>query len=85
VRHGWPEVSGRVQDARMAEKDFDGKVIVVTGSSRGIGKGLATYLGRLGASRTVLAGVECVSTTNCTAVGEFAANSNPFTLVEHYS
>jgi hypothetical protein len=38
-----------------------------------------------GASRTVLAGVDCVSTTNCTAVGEFAANSNPFTLVEHYS
>ena len=38
-----------------------------------------------GASRTELGGVDCVSPTNCTAVGEFAANSNPFTLVEHYS
>ncbi len=34
----------------MTAGGLDGKVIVVTGSSRGIGKGLATYLGREGAS-----------------------------------
>ena len=44
---------------------FDGKVIVVTGASRGIGKGLATYLGRLGAS------VVCAARTIDANRGEF--------------
>ena len=49
----------------MTDKEFDGKVIVVTGSSRGIGKGLATYLGRLGAS------VVCAARTVEKDAGEF--------------
>jgi citronellol/citronellal dehydrogenase len=49
----------------MATGAFDGKVIVVTGSSRGIGKGLATYLGRLGAS------VVCAARTVQGATAEF--------------
>lgn len=49
----------------MTAGEFDGKVIVVTGSSRGIGKGLATYLGRLGAS------VVCAARTVEKDTGEF--------------
>jgi NAD(P)-dependent dehydrogenase (short-subunit alcohol dehydrogenase family) len=49
----------------MTTPEFDGKVIVVTGSSRGIGKGLATYLGRQGAS------VVCAARTVEANTGEF--------------
>ncbi len=49
----------------MAARAFDGKVIIVTGSSRGIGKGLATYLGRKGAS------VVCAARTVEANTGEF--------------
>ncbi len=49
----------------MATPELDGKVIVVTGSSRGIGKGLATYLGRQGAS------VVCAARTVEANTGEF--------------
>ena len=49
----------------MTTGEFDGKVIVVTGSSRGIGKGLATYLGRQGAS------IVCAARTVAGATGEF--------------
>jgi NAD(P)-dependent dehydrogenase (short-subunit alcohol dehydrogenase family) len=49
----------------MTTPEFDGKVIVVTGSSRGIGKGLATYLGRQGAS------VVCAARTVEKGTGEF--------------
>jgi NAD(P)-dependent dehydrogenase (short-subunit alcohol dehydrogenase family) len=49
----------------MTTPEFDGKVIVVTGSSRGIGKGLATYLGRQGAS------VVCAARTVEPNTGEF--------------
>ncbi len=44
---------------------LDGKVIVVTGASRGIGKGLATYLGRQGAS------IVCAARTVEGSSGEF--------------
>src|SRR5258708_16750840 len=49
----------------MTTSALDGKVIVVTGSSRGIGKGLATYLGRQGAS------IVCAARTVEGATGEF--------------
>jgi NAD(P)-dependent dehydrogenase (short-subunit alcohol dehydrogenase family) len=49
----------------MTTPDFSGKVIVVTGSSRGIGKGLATYMGRQGAS------VVCAARTVEANTGEF--------------
>ncbi|HEV7526896.1 MAG TPA: SDR family oxidoreductase [Acidimicrobiia bacterium] len=49
----------------MTTDDLDGKVIVVTGASRGIGKGLATYLARAGAA------VVCAARTVDRAAGEF--------------
>src|SRR5437763_457583 len=49
----------------MTTGGLSGKVIVVTGSSRGIGKGLATYLGRQGAS------VVCAARTVEANTGEF--------------
>src|SRR5258708_25224973 len=49
----------------MTTSALDGKVIVVTGSSRGIGKGLATYLGRQGAS------IVCAARTVEGTTGEF--------------
>src|SRR5258708_8100338 len=49
----------------MTTSALDGKVIVVTGASRGIGKGLATYLGRQGAS------VVCAARTVEESSGEF--------------
>jgi citronellol/citronellal dehydrogenase len=60
-----PAVKAACQDSRMTTAALDGKVIVVTGSSRGIGKGLATYLGRQGAS------IVCAARTVEGATGEF--------------
>jgi len=49
----------------MTTGSFDGKVIVVTGASRGIGKGLATYLGRQGAA------IVCAARTVEGTTGDF--------------
>jgi NAD(P)-dependent dehydrogenase (short-subunit alcohol dehydrogenase family) len=49
----------------VAGDDIDGTVIVVTGASRGIGKGLATYLARQGAT------VVCAARTVAGTAGEF--------------
>jgi NAD(P)-dependent dehydrogenase (short-subunit alcohol dehydrogenase family) len=49
----------------VMEKSIDGRVIVVTGASRGIGKGLATYLARQGAT------VVCAARTVAGTTGEF--------------
>lgn len=37
----------------MSDRPFEGQVAIITGSSRGIGRGTATYLGSLGASVAV--------------------------------
>jgi NAD(P)-dependent dehydrogenase (short-subunit alcohol dehydrogenase family) len=49
----------------MTTETVDGLVIVVTGASRGIGKGLATYLARKGAT------VVCAARTVAGTTGEF--------------
>jgi citronellol/citronellal dehydrogenase len=49
----------------MTSGEFDGRVIVVTGASRGIGKGLAIYLAAHGAS------VVCAARTIEASKGEF--------------
>src|SRR5260221_7608812 len=54
----------------MSTREFEGKVIVVTGASRGIGKGLATYLAARGAV------VVCAARTVEAATGEFPGTIN---------
>jgi NAD(P)-dependent dehydrogenase (short-subunit alcohol dehydrogenase family) len=49
----------------MTTEVLDGRVIVVTGASRGIGKGVATYLARRGAT------VVCAARTVAGTTGEF--------------
>jgi NAD(P)-dependent dehydrogenase (short-subunit alcohol dehydrogenase family) len=49
----------------MTTDELDGRVIVVTGASRGIGKGVATYLARRGAK------VVCAARSVAGTIGEF--------------